>query len=209
MKKKQDTKKDKRSRSWTFIVYPESVPLDWISILNDMNLKWIQSPLHDKDIEETGEVKKPHYHIALIFSTMKSFEQIKEITDKLNSPIPQLVGSMEGLVRYMIHMDQPDKFQYLRSDIVSYGGADASEYFKVRSSERYALISEMMDYIDNNNITEIKVILNYARKNRFDDWFPLLCDNSAYIIGQHIKSNRHSREVSVKVVKVNQDGEVI
>ncbi|MFJ7934407.1 hypothetical protein [Sporosarcina sp. NPDC096371] len=27
-------------------------------------------------------------------------------------------------------------------------------------------------------------------EERFDDWFPLLSDNSTYIVGQYIKSNR-------------------
>jgi len=33
---------------------------------------------------------------------------------------------------------------------------------------------------------------------RFDDWFPLLCDNSAYIMDSYIKSNRHRAEVDEK-----------
>ncbi|MET2064577.1 hypothetical protein ABXM48_13300, partial [Enterococcus faecium] len=51
------------------------------------------------------------------------------------------------------------------------------------------------------NITEIKDLIDYAMSERFDDWFPLLCDNSAYIIGQYIKSNRHGGSVNSKINK--------
>ncbi|EFF22076.1 replication protein, partial [Enterococcus faecium E1636] len=50
-------------------------------------------------------------------------------------------------------------------------------------------------------ITEIKDLIDYAMSERFDDWFPLLCDNSAYIIGQYIKSNRHGGSVNSKINK--------
>lgn len=62
------------------------------------------------------------------------------------------------------------------------------------SSERYTLIAEMTEFISDNDITEFKDLLDYARIYQFDTWFPLLCDNSAYVIGQYIKSNRHRKQ---------------
>ncbi|WP_428270135.1 hypothetical protein [Enterococcus faecium] len=40
-------------------------------------------------------------------------------------------------------------------------------------------------------MTEMKDLIDYALESRFEDWFPLLCDNSAFIMEQYIKSNRH------------------
>ena len=50
--KEKSIKQDKtRAKDWTFIVYPESAPEDWRSILADrLQVKAIISPLHDKDI---------------------------------------------------------------------------------------------------------------------------------------------------------------
>lgn len=39
-----------KGRDWTFIVYPESAPENWREILDETHLRWIESPLHDKDI---------------------------------------------------------------------------------------------------------------------------------------------------------------
>jgi len=212
MEKNQATKKDNargRTRNWTFVLYPESAPINWRDVLNELHVPWVESPLHNKDVEEDGASKKEHWHILLMFESVKTFEQIKEITDSLNAPIPQKCASPKGLVRYMLHLDNPDKFQYNRSDIVAYAGADVAYLLKPTSSSRYELIKEMMEYIEINDVTEMKELLLYAGSHRFDDWFPLLCDNSAYIIGQFVKSNRHGRDATVKVVKVNQDGEII
>ena len=54
-----------KTRSWSFIVYPESAPSNWIDILNDMHIEIIISPLHDKDTDPDGEVKKAHYHVMI------------------------------------------------------------------------------------------------------------------------------------------------
>lgn len=181
-----------RTRSWNFVVYPESAPENWRDIINELHVEWVESPLHDKDIdEETGEIKKAHWHVLILFPSVKSFEQAKEVADLINGPAPQKTMSAKGSIRYMLHLDSPHKYQYDRADLKAYGGVDLNELLKPTSSERYELIAEMMDFIDNNDVMEIKEILDYARAERFEDWFPLLCDNSAYIIGQYIKSNRH------------------
>ena len=40
-----------KGRDWTFVVYPESAPSNWRELLDDTHLRWIESPLHDKDLD--------------------------------------------------------------------------------------------------------------------------------------------------------------
>lgn len=199
-------KKDERKRNWVFVVYPESAPENWREILNELHVPWIESPLHDKDVEPTGEIKKPHWHVMMMFSSKKSYQQMLEITGKLNAPNPQPVANAKGMVRYFAHMDSPDKYQYDKNKIIEHSGADVSRYLTATTSERYELIREMLAFIKENDIVEMTQIMDYAMEERFDDWFPLLADNSAYIVGQYIKSNRHrSRSVSEKGDKNNDE----
>ncbi len=215
MDKKKSIKKDGtgRTRNWTLVVYPESAPEQWRSILDDEHIEWVESPLHDKDINADKTIKKPHWHILLIYESVKTYEQVKELTDKLNCPIPQKCASPKGLVRYMCHMDNPEKVQYSKLDIIGHGGADVSELLKPSSSERYVLIGEMINYVKDNNIIEFCDLAEYALKERFDDWFPLLCDNSSYIMGSVLKSYRHRRIQSSEVInpiKIDEEtGEVL
>lgn len=211
MSEKKTREKDDRTRNWTFVIYPTDgnppAPSNWRDILDEEHIQWIESPLHDKDKNANGEPKKPHIHILMMFEGNKSFEQMKELTDKLNAPIPQKCASAKGLVRYMAHLDNPEKVQYDRGLIIGHGGADVAEYLKPTSSSRYQLIGEMMDFVRDKDILEMEDLLYYARTERFDDWFPLLCDNSAYIMGAFIKSRRHRAE---RPPECNHDtGEVI
>jgi hypothetical protein len=194
-----------RTRNWTFVIYEDSAPENWVDILDEEHIEWIESPWHDEDVNANGEPKKKHKHIALFFGGVKSYEQVKEITDKLNAPIPQRCHNAKAMVRYMAHLDNPEKAQYSVSDIKAHGGVDLAELLRPSSSERYTLIGDMISYIRKNNVVEFQDLMDYALANEFDTWFPLLCDNSAFVVGQYIKSQRHRLQP-----KVNPEtGEVI
>lgn len=176
------------------VVYPDSAPKNWREYLDETHIEWVESPLHEWDVNPTGEVKKPHWHVLLMFGGVKSYEQVCDFIQPLNCPIPQRCHNAKAMVRYMAHLDNPEKFQYNVADIVSHGGVDIAELLRPSSSERYSLIREMTDYIKENQITEFCDFMFYAMSERYDDWFPLLCDSSAYVIGLVIKSQRHRSE---------------
>ena len=194
--KEKSINQDKtRAKDWTFIVYPESAPADWRGILADkLQVKAIISPLHDKDVLDDVEQtpKKAHYHVILRFDSKKSFAQIKEITDLLNQPIPQKIKSIEGAVRYLIHADSPDKAQYNQADIQVIGNIDLDRYFKKTAIQKDELTAEIMDYICDNDITELADLLDYCRRENIE-WFRHLCSN-AYLIDKYITSRRNKKE---------------
>lgn len=190
-----------RTRNWNLIVYPQSAPENWCTILDDMHIQWIESPLHDKDVNPDIEDhdKKAHWHVLLLFDGNKSYEQVCEIASLLHSPRPEPCNSPTGTVRYMIHMDNPEKHQYSREDIVAHGGADVMFYLRPTSASRYILLKEMTDYIRENDITEYADFIDYALSERFDDWFPLLADNSSIYINSYISSRRNKLKFSPKI----------
>lgn len=187
--------KDERTRNWTFVLYPHEIevntPAGWRDVLDELHIQWVESPLHDKDLSADNTPKKAHKHILLLFEGKKSYKQISEITASVNGTIPQECVSAKGLVRYMAHLDNPEKVQYLASEIIGHGGVDVAEYLKPTSSARYEHIKEMMTFVIDNNISEMQDLLMYAMTERFGDWFPLLCDNSSYVMDCLIRSIRH------------------
>lgn len=202
-----------RTRNWTFVVYPESAPKDWREQIDELHIEWIESPLHDRDVNATGEPKKAHWHVLVMYESVKTYEQVKELTDKLNAPRPEKCNGVKGLVRYMAHMDNPEKAQYNPADIVGHGGVDIADILRMSASERYQLIAEMIDFVQEKELYELEDLLTYARRERFNDWFPLLCDSCMYVMSALMKSRRHRGTAPVKRVdklKVDENtGEVI
>lgn len=184
-------KRDERVRNWVFILYPDSAPENWKDMLQEMAIPCAISPLHDRDVNPDGEVKKPHYHILLLFDGNKSYDQIKEITDNFNASVPQKCLSVRGQVRYFCHLDNPEKWQYDERQIITYGGIDTTDLLKKSASYRYSTITDMYDFVKANQITEITTLLDYCRENDLEDWFVMLCDGQATIVKEAIKSIRH------------------
>lgn len=178
-----------RTRNWCIVVYPESAPENWRDFLD--GIEWVESPLHEFDSNPTGEVKKAHWHVLLMFGGVKSYEQVCDFIKPLNCPIPQRCHNAKAAVRYMAHLDNPDKFQYSVGEIVAHGGVDLAEILRPSSSERYGMIREMQSWVKENRVTEFQDLFDYAAAERFDDWFPALCDNCAFVMSLYIKSARH------------------
>ena len=191
----EKTRGHDRTRIWVAVVYPDSAPDNWRDILDDYHIEWAESPLHQFDVNPTGELKKAHWHIVLAFDGPKSYEQVCDILEPLNCTIPQRCHSLKGAVRYFAHLDNPEKHQYSIADIRAHGGFDVQAALAPSSSERYALISEMVDFVRQNNITEFQDLMDAAIELHFDSWFPLLCDSCSFVMQQYIKSQRHRNEV--------------
>lgn len=191
MSDKKVKEKETRTRTWTIVMYPESAPSNWRDLIDSFHIEWIESPLHDKDLNADGEIKKAHWHVLLMFGGVKTYEQVRELTEVLNCPSPQKCHNAKALVRYMAHLDNPEKAQYNAVDIKAHGGVDIAEMLRPSSSERYVLVREMRNFIRDNKIMEFQDLLDYAADYRFDDWFPLLCDNSTILVTNYIKSQRH------------------
>lgn len=190
---KKSNENSTRTRNWTIIIYPDSAPENWRDIIDEEHIEWVESPLHDKDINPDGTIKKPHYHVLLLFSGVKSYEQVLDFIQPLKCPIPKRVHNARALVRYMAHMDHADKEQYDVSKIVAHGGVDIYELLKCNSSEKYTIIKEMITFIKEYNIDEFQDLVDYAIENHYDDWFPIIADTSTLLLHQYIKSVRYRK----------------
>lgn len=190
----EKSKKETRTRTWTIVVYPDSAPGNWRDIIDELHIEWVESPLHENDVNADGELKKPHWHVLLMFGGVKSYEQVQELCWSLNAPIPQRCHNAKAMVRYMAHLDNPEKFRYNISDIISHGGVDIADLLKPSSSEIYTMVREMIAFVRDNEIDEFQDLMDYAAEFRSDDWFPCLCDRCTYVLGQYIKSQRHRKK---------------
>ena len=184
-------KQDNRSRNWSWIVYPDSAPEDWRTILDEMGEKWIESPLHDKDVNETtNEPKKPHWHIIISFVNKKSEEQALAISKKLNAPAPQKVGSLQGAVQYLWHRNNPEKAQYDKSEVVAHNGFKYRQYLTDIGVDTDTVLQEVIAWVCETGCSEYADLVNYSVTERFDDWFPTVRSQTIFLTA-YLRSNRH------------------
>lgn len=184
--------KDGRSRTWGVILYPESAPENWRQLLDNQHIGWVESPLHCFDVNEgTGEKKKDHYHIAFSFEGKKSLDQVKTILSGITDVLPIPLNSLRGYVRYMAHLDNPEKYQYPVDQIRGHGGIDVDDLLRLSASARFKVIRDICAYAAEHNIVYFSDLADYCANERPEDWFPVLVDNNTYYISNYIRELRH------------------
>lgn len=79
--------------------------------------------LHDKDIKENGETKKPHYHIMIDYqdggthtkSTLTTL--VKKTLDK--DAFIDTIRNITKMSRYLRHLDNKEKAQYTIKEVIT------------------------------------------------------------------------------------------
>lgn len=183
-----------KKRNWAFVLYEESAPNDWREILLLKGLCFATSPIHDKDINPTGEVKKSHYHIILCFGSPTTFNNVKTITDELNQPIPIPLESVRGYYRYFTHRDNPEKYQYNECDIKLYNGFDVTDV--LNSFEVFTILKTIQLLIIENNIIEYSDLMDFLLKNdKMEEW-NVACSHTLFL-NSYITSYRHKNTIEL------------
>lgn len=190
---------DARQTFFAFLAYPDSVPANWIELLGDKHVRAYISPLHDRDINPEGTIKKPHYHVLLQFDSLKSVAQFEEIRDSVGGVGREIVSSGRGYARYLIHRDNPEKAQYKREDIIELSGADWDELTR-READGTKELNAMKDYIDEMDIRWFDDFDRYCRKHN-PTWSELLGRRYTYAVYTYIKAKAKHQEHDKQIAR--------
>lgn len=196
-----------KGRDWTFLIYPESAPKNWREILDETHMRWVESPLHDKDTNADGEIKKAHWHILLSSDGPVTLQVVEKIIKPLNSPTPKKVGSSKGLVRYMAHLDNPEKYQYPVDEIIGHNGADVASYFELSMTNKLSLMKDIVKYIFDEQIDNYADFLMIAIETS-DDWFNIAINHNTLAINKMIDAvwqKKKSGAFDIKDERKNKD----
>ena len=167
-----------KKRNWAFVLYPESAPLDWREQLQLSGITCAISPLHDKDIDPTGEPKKPHYHIILCFPGPTSYNVVSSITASYNATIPKALESVRGMYRYFTHKDNPDKYQYDEKEITLLNDFDAADV--LNSGEVFHIMKMIDVLIENLKLFEYSDLMKYLRDNELNDYYNVAASHTLF-----------------------------
>ena len=194
-----DVKKSNvKKRNWAFVLYPESAPADWIDQLRQTGLQCAISPLHDKDINPTGDSKKPHWHVIACYSGPTSYNVVKRVTDSLNAPIPQALEQVRGYYRYLTHKDNPEKAQYSENDIITINGFNIADFVELSKSEVIDIKKKLQQIIRKLIIIEYSDFMDYLADNEMNVEYEV-ASNNTYFFDRYIASKRNKNRI------INQD----
>lgn len=198
-----------KKRNWVFVLYPESAPIDWKLQLQLSGVQAVISPLHNMDVDPTGEKKKAHYHIILVYGSPTTYSNVKSFTDKLNQPIPQALEQVRGYYRYLTHKDNPEKYQYDEKNIVAINGFNIADFVEITKSEIVEIKFKLQSLIRDKNICEYEILMDYVQDN-FDKITYDIASSHTIFFNSYLRSRRHKQEQPTKVKLVDREtGEIM
>lgn len=158
-----------RSRTFALELYPEDeTHVDKLEyIKNFYEYAYI---LHDKDVweEDTeehkiGELKKPHWHVIIRLNNPRSIESLKKELQMKHIE----TCNFYAYTRYLIHKDQPQKYQYNKNEIITNIQLRVDNALKRDYNAQEQDSRILLDYIFNKQggVLTFKMLVQYAIDN--------------------------------------------
>ncbi|HFD1682750.1 TPA: replication protein [Enterococcus faecium] len=157
-------KKTTKARHFGFLLYPDSIPENWREQLESLGVSMAVSPLHDKDKNSDGTLKKPHYHVIYIARNPVTIESVrKKIKRKLgNSSVAhiEVIDHIKGSYEYLTHESKDakakNKYVYDKKDILHINDFDIDRYVTLDESQKKELRNQLFDLINHCGIVNMK-----------------------------------------------------
>lgn len=155
-----------KSRYFTFLLYPESIPSDWKMKLELIGVPMAISPLHDKDLSTVDgqQYKKPHYHVIYVAKNPVTADSVRKkikatLGDSSVAKVQTVVHSMENMYLYLTHESKDaiakNKHKYDKKDIGLINNFDVDRYVTLDESEKKELRQTLLELVDTYNIVNI------------------------------------------------------
>lgn len=151
-----------RAKVCNTILYPDSEAYNCDEVLRVVKslpgCEWY-AVKHDCDTDENGELKKEHIHVVMRFDQVRTFFALAKDLGIEENMIERSKGTFKYAVRYLIHADQTEKYQYDISTI--FGNGDPAIYFSADSDEKGMIL---MDSIYEGKCRTIKALYDFAKE---------------------------------------------
>lgn len=163
-----------KSRYFTFLLYPESLPEDWEMKLESIGVPIAISPIHDKDLSgvEGQKYKKAHYHVIYVAKNPVTTDSVrKKVRQMLGSQslsmVQIVVQSMENIYLYLTHESKDaiakNKRVYDKKDIKLLNNFDIDRYITLDVEDKDDMLNDVCDLIDEHGLANIRELRRFVR----------------------------------------------
>lgn len=191
-------KKDERYRNACMIVYPDSAMPNWVDYLRAKLIPFIVSPLHDKDLNPEAPAdmdgdgcllpKKPHYHVAFVCDGVHTKEYFDGIAKEIGAyKHTWKINNLRSMIRYFIHLDNPEKYQYPESEMREYCGADYKSCMEYSGRELMKQCKLIQRFIRQQRIKSFQQLSDYLNDNNYDDWYYIVTSQRTLFFATYMK----------------------
>lgn len=123
--------------------------------------------LHNRDIEENGQIKKEHIHI--LFNVGENARSIHTIAQEIGITENYLQGcNKNNMLMYLIHLKNPEKTQYKIEEVRGELKEKLKELIN-KNKDNNEIMEEITEQIKKKAINSINTLVYYAIENKCID----------------------------------------
>lgn len=115
-------------------------------------------------VPQVGDLKKPHRHVYIEFDYSKPLETAIRDLSPLNINYLEVINSRRGYLRYLCHLDTPEKKRYDITQVISLGGVDISCLWVQDDAEKYEQDGNIYALIKKNHIHNLNQLIHLLVK---------------------------------------------
>lgn len=144
MRQKKDNKF--RNRKFCLLLYPEDET--HMKAIEYIKTHYKYALIkHDKDVEDTGEVKKEHFHVVVAFDNAKWNTALAEEL-QITSNYIQKCANFENALEYLIHYNDQNKHQYSIDEVQGTLKIKLAQFLLKNDTTEDDRVQYMFDYIN-------------------------------------------------------------
>lgn len=163
-----------KSRYFTFLLYPESIPSDWEMKLELLGVPMAISPIHDKDLStvEGQKYKKAHYHVIYVAKNPVTADSVRKkikatLGDSSVAMVQIIRTTVENTYLYLTHESkdaiEENKYVYNKKDIKLINNFDIDRYITLDVEEKDEMFNLVCDLIDDHNLANIRELRRFIK----------------------------------------------
>lgn len=198
-----------RAYWWTFLLYEDSTPKSWLSILESSGAQicyikhdqdtWDKDVIDGENIKYAkGDPKKPHYHVLLRWDNAKSWRQMYNYFRILGTSHFEIVKTPKHAFLYLTHETDDarkhHKHLYAVSDIqyINSSQENFESFARIsgKSCDTGDLV-ELFELIRSNLFFEICDLIDFLLDNGRMDLIEICSGKQGFCIQSYITSFRH------------------
>lgn len=177
-----------KARYWTGVLWLENLDENWQDEIADL----VQVPfaycVHDKDVDEQNEGRKPHVHLILVFPNTTTYNHALQVFKLLGEKAVNTIQaciSIRNTYEYLIHntetCEKKNKHKYSQDERITGNGFDIGFYEQVSASEKQEMLKELCDFIIDNNITNFADFFIAFNDSFANEYFDVVSSHSAML----------------------------
>lgn len=203
-----NTKKNQhKERSFNFsgVLYPEHFCDNRnlaVKFLKDtFQTQGAISPLHDSDLQDDGQLKKPHWHFVVHFQNQKSLAVCRKLLE--DKGLIQVCQSLATMCRYFFHLDDDDKFQYQTTDYDTFFNFNFQK--QINAFEDFdSKLDTLLMIITINQITTLQDLIIFLQNSEKYHYLLVFTAQKMFFIKEFLKAMNFERSFDTSVVKEQQ-----